>query len=143
MIGIYRINIDKYFYFGSSKDIQNRIRQHKHHLKNNKHHNPFMQNVYDKYGTFEWEVVQICDLESRLQIEDSYIKKSDNDKFCMNVGYRKLIDVQTTESYLVQLEKLYKNIPEVSIAIERYNRNELSLGALNNIITRNPICQGQ
>lgn len=37
-------------YIGSSKDIQERIINHKGMLRNNKHYNPILQNSYNKYG---------------------------------------------------------------------------------------------
>ena len=134
MIGIYKIKIADYFYFGSSKNIKNRIKQHSYQLKKSCHGNSFMQNVFDKYGIFEWEVVELCALDIRIERENSYIKEHNDNKFCMNIGCRK--DFDANESYLIQLEKHYKDVPSILIAIKDFDYKEESLEKLNNLIIR-------
>lgn len=50
--GIYKITNTKngMFYIGSSVNIKRRWSHHKSELKNNRHHNQYLQNAYNKYG---------------------------------------------------------------------------------------------
>lgn len=56
MTGIYKIQ-SKYkperIYIGSAKNIRLRFWHHKHHLINNKHHSPKLQNHWNKYGSLD------------------------------------------------------------------------------------------
>jgi group I intron endonuclease len=45
-------------YIGRSIDIKRRIKRHRDQLKNNKHCNRFLQNVYNKHGDFEYRVLE-------------------------------------------------------------------------------------
>lgn len=73
--GIYKIKIHNKEYIGSSKNIQHRLRQHLTTLKQNKHHNHTMQNLYNKYGidNIYFEVIEICLEENRINREKYYI----------------------------------------------------------------------
>lgn len=73
--GIYKIKIHDKEYIGSSKNIQHRLRQHLITLKQNKHHNHTMQNLYNKYGidNIYFEVIEICLEENRINREKYYI----------------------------------------------------------------------
>ena len=59
--GVYEIWIGNYFYQGSSKDIKKRMYQHLYSLKKGDHCNIYMQNVYNKYKSFEWKTLVECD----------------------------------------------------------------------------------
>ena len=73
--GIYKIKIHDKEYIGSSKNIQHRLRQHLITLKQNKHHNHTMQNLYNKYGidNIYFEVIETCLEENRISREKYYI----------------------------------------------------------------------
>lgn len=49
IIGIYKISIKNHIYIGQSKDINKRLKDHLRDLKQGKHGNSFLQNVYEKY----------------------------------------------------------------------------------------------
>lgn len=55
--GIYKIQIGEYNYIGQSINIRKRITQHRYNLKQGIHHNNFMQNVFNKYKTFEYKIL--------------------------------------------------------------------------------------
>lgn len=61
---------------GSSSNIYYRRARHKSDLKYNKHGNPHLQNAYNKYGktNFIFELVQKCNEENLIELEDYYIK---------------------------------------------------------------------
>lgn len=72
MIGIYKIIINNKLYIGSSLDIKNRIKQHKSDLKNNRHANPKLQNAYNKYHEFKYEILEKFDF---IDIKDLRIRE--------------------------------------------------------------------
>lgn len=53
-------------YIGSSVNIYSRWRQHKGELNNNRHHSPYFQRAWNKYGAdaFEWRVLEMTLRES-------------------------------------------------------------------------------
>lgn len=71
--GIYLIQIDKYNYVGQSIDITNRINQHKRKLKNNKHPNNYMQNVFNKYKTFSYRIIWKGEAALLTMMEQNFI----------------------------------------------------------------------
>lgn len=60
-IGVYQIFIGDYFYHGSSEDCEGRLKKHLQALKRGNHINNKMQNVYNKYQTFDCQIVMQCD----------------------------------------------------------------------------------
>jgi len=76
--GIYLIKIGKYRYVGQSIDITNRIKQHKRSLKQNRHSNYYMQNVYNKYKEFEYVILCKCEEVYLTILEQTYINMLDD-----------------------------------------------------------------
>lgn len=103
--GVYEIWIGDYFYQGSSKDINKRIYQHKQRLEKGDHYNLYMQNVYNKYKSFEWQILVECDdRDVAFKYEADFIEA--------NYG---------SEKYL-NLKKIYpslsKNACDVTISLD-------------------------
>ena len=50
-------------YVGLSVDIEKRWKRHKYELKNNSHHNEYLQRTWNKYGKgcFNFEIIELCD----------------------------------------------------------------------------------
>lgn len=75
--GIYKITnlINGKIYVGSAVNINNRWLVHKRHLLLNKHHSKKLQNSYNKHGidSFEFKIIEECDKEKLLKIEQHYI----------------------------------------------------------------------
>lgn len=71
--GIYKIKIHEKDYIGSSCCIGNRLKHHFWSLKEGKHHNRTMQNLYNKYGSemIYFEVVEECSSDD-LIIREKY-----------------------------------------------------------------------
>lgn len=71
---IFNINNGKR-YIGSSKDLYNRIHEHLHNLNNNKSHNKYLQNSWNKHGEdmFIYGVLEFCDEEIRFNREQYFI----------------------------------------------------------------------
>lgn len=73
--GIYLITINNYKYIGMSKTLSNRKASHYCELKKNKHKNQKMQNVYNRYKTFNFEILEHCEISELCQKEVEYIQK--------------------------------------------------------------------
>ena len=73
LTGIYQIanKINGKRYIGSSVDINKRFIVHRSTLNNRIHHNPHMQNAWNKYGeeSFDFVILFYCDTETLLLYE--------------------------------------------------------------------------
>jgi hypothetical protein len=87
-IGIYRIEIGPYYYFGSSCRIVSRRGVHLRLLQQGRHHNPKMQSVYNKYGQFIFSVVETCAIDNLRDREQVYLDEHVGVKHCMNLNSR-------------------------------------------------------
>lgn len=80
--GIYAIKniVNNKIYVGKSKDLRNRILQHRHELLNNEHINLLLQSDFDKYGikNFKFKILEINNIDL-LHNEKVWIKKYDSD----------------------------------------------------------------
>lgn len=92
MVGIYSIysKTQNCYYIGKSKDIHKRILKHKSDLRLSRHHSPYLQNTYNKYGEEDlvYTIIQECSYEESGELEKYYIKKYDsfNNGFNMTEG---------------------------------------------------------
>ena len=80
--GIYSIKnkITHKIYVGSAIDINDRWRCHIKDLKNNKHHSPYLQKSWNKYGTemFEFQILEECEKEVLIEREQYWIDYFDS-----------------------------------------------------------------
>jgi group I intron endonuclease len=76
-IGIYKIKINDKEYIGSSCNIGHRLKHHLWSLKNLKHHNRTMQNLYNKYGAdnIYFEVLEVCSEDVLIKREAYHIRE--------------------------------------------------------------------
>lgn len=73
---IYMLTINNKKYIGSTKDLRRRITQHKSDLKNNRHCNKHLQNLYNKYGMFKLTILEkdlILTPQELLEKEKQYM----------------------------------------------------------------------
>ena len=91
-IGIYKITnlLNNKFYIGSSCDIRARKYLHFSMLKNNKHHSPILQRVYDKYGKkyLLFEIIEECDIENLIEKEQYYLDTLKPEYNCCKIAGR-------------------------------------------------------
>ena len=80
IIGVYKITNtlcpEGKYYIGYSCNIRRRWNNHKHDLKNGKHINIYLQNVYNKYGAdcLKYEILHDCETKEEAQdYETSYL----------------------------------------------------------------------
>lgn len=101
--GIYYLEnkLNKKLYIGSSKNIRTRLYNHKNKLKHNKHNNPYLQNVVNKYGLncFNVGIFEICDEKNLLKKEQYYL---DNIKPEYNLTLKVERNILSKESRLKQ-----------------------------------------
>lgn len=80
--GIYiiKFNSGEYVYIGSSCNLKNRFNNHLNKLKNNKHYNPRLQSIYNKYGNdnLHFSILEYCDIDILLEREQFFIDKCEN-----------------------------------------------------------------
>src|ERR1035437_9233186 len=77
--GIYLLEINSKKYVGSSGNIKKRLEHHRSLFKRGKHDNKYLQNLYNKYGTCQWSILEvitydITNLDLR-KLEKGWIKK--------------------------------------------------------------------
>jgi len=89
--GIYKIinKLDGKFYYGQAIDFDDRWRNHKNELKNNKHFNSHLQNAWNKYGeeNFEFSIILTCEIKELDYYEQCFLDKYwDNCKNCYNIA---------------------------------------------------------
>lgn len=77
--GVYKITCleNGMIYIGSSKNISNRMSDHRYKLKKNTHHNYYLQDDYNTYGLdkFKFEILEKCDEDDCLSLEQEYLDK--------------------------------------------------------------------
>lgn len=74
--GIYRIELGNgNFYIGSAVDLAERQRGHRSTLNRGKHRNIRVQSCWDKYGVFEFRVLEECKIQQLLLREQIFIDK--------------------------------------------------------------------
>lgn len=75
--GIYCIInlLDQKKYIGQSVNIEDRWRKHRNELRNNNHHNSYLQNAWNKYGenVFKFYVIEYCPVNQLDEKEIYYI----------------------------------------------------------------------
>lgn len=91
ILGIYKIEniVNNKVYIGQSINIYERWLAHKRDLRNNKHHNYYLQNSYNKYGenNFTFEIIETCKEEVLSEREFYWINsfKSHNKNYGFNM----------------------------------------------------------
>lgn len=88
MKGIYLLRINKKAYIGKDAQIDKskRLKEHLTLLKRNEHYNKYLQSAFNKYKTYEYEVLFQSDnisLEELSNLEKEYIETYDS----YNTGY--------------------------------------------------------
>lgn len=86
-VGIYRIVLGNgYFYIGSSSDLIGREKRHLYELREQKHGNTFLQNAYNKYGIFKFDVLSYCGVSQILSLEQDLLDIHMENKKCVNIA---------------------------------------------------------
>lgn len=84
--GLYQIRLsDTHFYGGRTFCFKNRWADHLKNLKEGKA-NQYMQNVYNKYGRFEPEILEILPREKCIEAEQAWLDKHYRTPGCVNLN---------------------------------------------------------
>lgn len=71
---VYKITIKGRSYVGSSKNFEQRKKEHLRHLRDNKHHSPFLQRQYNKHGNPVFEILEeVNSTQEMHQLEEKWI----------------------------------------------------------------------
>ena len=81
---IYAITCSDRYYIGSTKNFHKRVAEHKSDLQRGKHKNTYMQRVYDKYGCFEYKILESVGDDKLIEREQVHIDRHYDDPKCMN-----------------------------------------------------------
>ena len=112
--GIYLIKVNDWGYVGQSTNIKVRIRSHKNHLVKNKHSNTILQNAFNKYKVFEYEILWQGECSNEeLVLKEQYFIDNIPTKKKANIAkadltkpqskeHRKKISISNKNSKLVQ-----------------------------------------
>ena len=134
--GIYCIEniINHKKYIGQSQNVFRRMYNHKNLLRNNKHHNAYLQNSWNKYGekSFIFYLIEVCDMSNIDDLERYYISKfntTDSSKGYNlesggNIGKKhslktieKLLEIHKNEKipvYCIELDKTFDGLIDAS-----------------------------
>lgn len=109
--GIYRIywNNCSYYYIGQSVDVYKRFSKHKRLLKKGIHENSRLQNVFNKYGLPEMEVIIYCKVNMLTPLEQSVLNISFGKEDCCN-----LVPLANSTKGYKHTEECKKRIGELS-----------------------------
>ncbi len=126
MIGIYKIIINNKFYVGSSFDLERRLIQHKSDLNRRRHDNLHLQKAYDKYGEFNYEIIETFEniLDKELRIKEKMWKEQ--------IGYYNIQDPTTHFGLkpVFQFDKTGAFIREYSSPIEAAKTLNISYNSI-------------
>ena len=96
--GVYEFWCGPYFYQGSSKNMEGRLKTHRKALTKGKHGNDKMQRAFDKYGMQDERFLVVCAENLRTQYEQDYIFANFGDEFYLNLSPSSEAPVWTPES---------------------------------------------
>lgn len=77
--GIYKFAINGKNYIGSAIDLYQRLFHHRKMILRNYHRNTKVQNYFNKYKQFSYEILEYCDKESLIKREQFYLDEQKPD----------------------------------------------------------------
>ena len=136
IIGIYKITnlLNNKFYIGSSSDIRARKYLHFSMLKNNKHHSPILQRVYNKYGKkyLLFEVIEECDINLLIEKEQYYIDNLNPEYNCCKIAGRTTGIISSKRKPIIQYSlkgeiiKIYNCLEDIKKEFNLSNSSRIS-----------------
>lgn len=84
--GVYRIDIGPWFYIGSAaQGLNKRRNRHVWELRTGRHINPRLQRAYNRYGEFNFTVLEQTSADEVLEREQHYLDQHFDDPACVNM----------------------------------------------------------
>lgn len=104
-------------YIGETINVSQRIQKHFSLLRKNKHSNPILQNIFNKYGekTFIVDILEYVDTKDELELkklEKKYQEKFEN---CISLDSNEIFVVERTEEWKKQQAQQLNEIRELSL----------------------------
>jgi hypothetical protein len=85
-VGIYKITFPNgHYYIGQAVNLNRRKSQHLRDAKKGKHTNSRFQNCYNKYGSFEFSVIEVCSSDELNKVESKYLFNNVDNELCCNM----------------------------------------------------------
>jgi len=86
--GVYRLDINKFYYIGTTSNFTTRFQYHLIDLQEHKHTNPKLQNLYnaDPSQKITFTKLHECDDPERSILERELIIKHKSDPYCLNIN---------------------------------------------------------
>lgn len=72
---IYQVSRDRAVYVGSSKELERRLKDHRHTLDNGTHFNRYLQRCWGKYGysDFQFLILELCPVDNLVNREQFWM----------------------------------------------------------------------
>lgn len=119
-IGVYMLMnlVNGKRYVGSSKNLYNRLSEHKHLLKHNRSHNAHLQAAWNKYGedNFIYNVLEICNTEEEQYKREQYYIDTIKPEYNLSLEVIANIGREVTEETRQKISNTLK---------ERYQKGEI------------------
>jgi len=108
--GIYKISFDKgrLFYIGSAVDLIKRKSNHLSDLNKKKHCNRHLQNVYNKHGMFDFEILENCNKDYLIKREQHYLDTMKPNLNILKIAHSAL-GYKHTEETIKKFKKIAKD----------------------------------
>ena len=86
--GVYKLVIGERYYIGSTKRLSRRKSAHWQMLtKQRKHSNQKVMAAFEEHGSFEFVILEHCEADQLLEIEQKYLDLAKNDPNCLNIAW--------------------------------------------------------
>lgn len=148
--GIYKITClnNKKIYIGSACSLNHsskktgfyrRWMDHLKALKNNKHHNHYLQNCFNKYGSncLKFEIIEYCSKEEAVSKENYWIKhfNSNNSKYGFNIIKNNLSNYgKFTKEHKEKISKSLTGRVRKLEDVKKWSKSVIQYDINNNII---------
>jgi group I intron endonuclease len=85
--GIYKISVGPWFYWGQTNNFKRREKEHLRTLTNKKHRNILLRRAFDKYQTYEFEIISVIeDPNERTEWEQDILDVWYGTENCANIN---------------------------------------------------------
>ena len=108
--GIYKISCTETnkVYIGETLDLSNRLQKHFSLLRKNKHSNPILQNIFNKYGeeTFEVEVLEYVDFTDDFKLKTLEREWQNKFEHCISLDSNEIYHIERSEEWKQKQRKI-------------------------------------
>ena len=135
--GIYKLSFQNYnhFYIGSAINLSNRKQNHKSKLSSQKHSNKKLQNVFNKYGMFNFQIIEYCDINNLIEREQHYLDTLNPHLNILKIAYSSL-GYKHNENTISKLKLINKEIVSRPEVINKISKTWFKVGQ-SNIVSEN------